>query len=872
MLNLWGQQVTGYRCVVEITEGVAKQRFFDDDASAMDYVFNRKTDGALYYSPFLFDKKSRTQAAAGSVRAFWLDIDCGEGKDYPSIEEATTALVEFTAKVGLPTPTTVFTGGGLHVYWRLTRHIHASEWTPIAQRFKQACNVHGFKADPSRTADSASLLRIPGTVNVKYEHRPVVQVLNEAPDITLDAFKACLPSFTPTVVSGGLDAGEFDIPVDFPPAHLDRVVEKCAQMRDAVAKSISGEYVAEPVWRAMLSVVLRCEGGDVLIHEISKNDPRYNKEETESKAKRTGAPATCHTFACHNSAACLACPSRGCVKSPIVLGAKIEAETPEEKAADSDLFLNEIGNFSITTRGVRLARTGEPIVTVTSCPVWVVAVREQAESGRGNGSYVTLVWTALDGSSKRESLPQRDMYDARLFIAWLADHNLVSQINSQKDFLMYIKEATRELIRRNAVGRIYTQMGWYKDGFLIGKEMITADGATPASVQISQAIKDLDRRGTAQAWADAVAVFGKPDLWPHAFTLLAGFGSPLLHLVGKTSAVLSLVGESSRGKTLSASAALSIYGDPRKLMQSAIATANAVELQLSAHRHVPHLLDEVSSLPPYRLAEYLYTAANGKGKDSLTRSRQTREGGEWALVPIITSNRPLSEYKKGDIQEAHRRRLVELHMRTSIDPQDAARVFYGIDNNFGAVRELYLRAVASIRQEIPSLFHAAETEIQRGSGLPSANRFGLWLLSAALVGGRIAQSINLIQFDPTVIVMEAARDVCRSAGETELDADRVHEALSDYIVSVERDVALWDEGGLLVNNPVSPKARVDRTGKKLYIGKRVLFDMLLEEGISRGNIADWLKANAEEIKNGRLTPTSPRIVCYAFPLNLFNME
>jgi len=124
---------------------------------------------------------SRESANAYGARAFWMDIDCGEekaaaGKGYPTVEKAEVALSKFCKDAKLPKPThIVHSGGGLHVYWVLDDVVTRDTWQEYARQLKALTIACGFLADPSRTADIASVLRLPGTLNHKYSPpKPVV--------------------------------------------------------------------------------------------------------------------------------------------------------------------------------------------------------------------------------------------------------------------------------------------------------------------------------------------------------------------------------------------------------------------------------------------------------------------------------------------------------------------------------------------------------------------------------------------------------------------------------------------------------------------------------------------------------------------------
>ena len=117
--------------------------------------------------------ESRKASNAAGASCFLMDVDVGKdkaksGKGYGSIEEAKQALPEFCMKASLPSPNfVVCSGSGLHVYWVLTDFIEREQWQATARQLKALTKAHGFLADDSRTADIASVLRVPGTMNYK---------------------------------------------------------------------------------------------------------------------------------------------------------------------------------------------------------------------------------------------------------------------------------------------------------------------------------------------------------------------------------------------------------------------------------------------------------------------------------------------------------------------------------------------------------------------------------------------------------------------------------------------------------------------------------------------------------------------------------
>ena len=158
---------------------------------------------ATYAEPYITGpdgkRRHRVKENVFQVKAVWLDIDCGadkaaKGAGYRTKKEAAQALKEFCEAAGLPSPTWIVdSGNGLHVYWGLEKATTREPWEATTGRFKNLCQTLGFLADPSRTSDAASVLRLPGTTNRKDPANPKpVTIKHKGKPTTLEAFDAAV--------------------------------------------------------------------------------------------------------------------------------------------------------------------------------------------------------------------------------------------------------------------------------------------------------------------------------------------------------------------------------------------------------------------------------------------------------------------------------------------------------------------------------------------------------------------------------------------------------------------------------------------------------------------------------------------------------
>lgn len=195
-----------------------------------------------FFAPAEFKSpESRKADNVLRLRAFFFDIDCGEakaaaGKGYITPEAGKVELDAFCREVGLPEPTHIVeSGGGLHVYWVLDDYLDVADWKIVAMQLKDLTKARRFLADPTRTADPSSVLRVPGTYNFKYTPPVLVKLVRANPPLrnadVVDAIRAAherlLPApapkpETPIVASEG-DGVEV-LPGDF--SSVKRLVDQ----------------------------------------------------------------------------------------------------------------------------------------------------------------------------------------------------------------------------------------------------------------------------------------------------------------------------------------------------------------------------------------------------------------------------------------------------------------------------------------------------------------------------------------------------------------------------------------------------------------------------------------------------------------------
>jgi hypothetical protein len=851
----------------------------------------------VYYSISAFGKQNRAARFAVSNHTFQLDLDTGDhATKYATQEEALRAATDWVAQHNFFVPTFIVNSGwGYHLVWVLTEPVATDRWLAVAQQFKRALQATGLKFDPAVPADAARIMRVPGTNNHKDpDHPQPCFVLHDSGrTVTLEDFARALPVTGPrdalpapapgkpkveNEYTKGLDA-------DFPPSRIDPIVSKCQQMAQAVRDE---GKTTEPLWRARLSILWRCEGGEALIHAFSQGDPRYDAAQTLAKAQNTAGPATCAHFNDLDPAHCQGCPFLGKITSPILLGTDLP-EPPvlpgEEEQAPR---VNQFGNWRVTGVGVRLVvkdeDTGtEDLVPVTRCPLWVTEVRERARDPDENDtSSLQINWHAVDGRAKHAVIMQSEVHENKSLTKWLADQNLISQIDNVKLLAAYIKEATYEITKLGRTTTYYDRLGWFGNSFVMAGHKITADAVTPVRVQSSTPIGvlSLAKGGSAQTWGTAVAALADhPASHWHLFTILAGFASPLLKLAGWQSAILSLAGATGTGKSTAMWGALSIYGEPHQMMMTATATANAVGLQMAAHQNLPLGLDEISRWPAWRFCDFGYDSTNGEGKASLTQQRSMRRAPRWSLLPIVTTNNPIYDMSTSDIDEPIRRRVLELQFsRMETLPVETAEALHLVmDANFGHPGVAYMQHVIKLGPKVREMLLAADHVLKDHSGLAGSDRFQRWLLAAVIVGASLACGAGIfpVGFNPQHIIQKVVDYAAQASKGHAPEEIKVKDAIADFLIENKANVIYWASAGpdylpgqmtaFVEQDVYEPVARYDFHTDLLYVHATPLRKALREKHLSMSNVREWRRNHGIEEKVFKITRRLPAVNCFVFP-------
>ena len=869
----------GWYCIVGLKTGSKPKQTFHETLDECEQAIAglMQDEYNAYFACSKYEtNKSRTQPNAKYIKAFWLDIDCGEGKDYPSQIEGLAALKNFCKATGLPKPTVVNSGRGLHIYWRLSRIITAEEWKPVAERIKYLCDEYDFHVDPSRTADLASILRVPETLNFKDDPPKPVSIICLSEEVEYETIKSQL---------GVLVAPpEFNVPRQ----ELNELTKALANNEEKwfkiiIKKTIKGEGCAQihkiateqetvnyELWRAGLSVAWACEDRDTAIHKISERHQEYDFQETIRKAMDTGGPQKCVTFEKWNPSGCEGCPHKGKIVGPIALGRKIVKARAEDNFVEVEAKSPEIPVTKITIPeypfpyfrgkqgGVYIELADNDPILVYQHDIYVV--KRMRDPQKGEVAWIRL-HLPKDGI-KEFALPITEVMTKEKLREKLGFYG-VAALQKQMDAIMvYIIKFVNELQYKTDVEVMRMQYGWADKNskFVIGDQEITAEGIrySPPSSMTSALSEYMQPVGTLDEWKKIANVYNRPSMEPHAFGFFTAFGSPLMTHLNLKGAVINLVNNvSGTGKTTVAKVMHSVYGHPEEQMLIAKDTINVKLHRMGVMGNLPISCDEITNVEAEHFSDFVYAVSQGRARNRMkSQSNEERlNTSKWSLLCVCTSNASfydkLASLKSTPDGELMRLIEFQIPVNSVMNKVEADEIFSQLDNNYGHAGRIYLQWLVSNLEEAIDMVKQVQVVIDKKVKFSGRERFWSGVAACNIAGAMIAKKLGLIDIDIKRVfewmVVEFSKMRHEIKAPPTNQASTIGEFLNEFRgrILVINDAA-EKRSGMSQLPVVEPKfdllARIEPDTKKLFISAKHLRQFCTKNQITLKDVLNTLAA------------------------------
>ena len=810
---------TGSYCVVGLKEDGSPRQKFVGSIEEVNVLAQKLVDEQYnaYFAlaSFTDPKEGRTAKNAQSLKSFFVDIDCGVGKPYADQAEGMTALKAFIKATKLPKPTVVNSGRGIHVYWVLEAALPSTEWKPLAEKFKALCAQHKFEADPSVTADSARILRIPGTFNYKDVENPAkVEMILSAPRVSISILQDVFNTVEQDIFAGM--AGQPFIPRQMDAMTLALMGNNISRFKTIMVKSAQGEgcpqllhiyenqaTIDEPLWRGGLSIAQQCVDRDKAIHTLSNKHPDYSASATERKANETKGPYTCATFKKLNPTPCQGCPHN--ITSPIQLGKEFNEAKEEDNIVEvaaeeegEEATIYKIPKFPFPyTRGaaggiytkIKDEESGLEEVQMIY-PYDFYAVKRMNDPDRGE-SVLLRLHLPKDGV-KEFIMPLTDVLATDRFRDTIAKHGVAVMATKQKILMAYITRWVEELQSTTEAELARKQFGWLPDdsGFILGDKEITADVVkySPPTASTIELVPMFREKGDFHIWKDVINAYAREHMEAKAFAFFMGFGNTLLKFTNLKGYLLSLKSQGSgSGKTTVLHTIGSIYGHPEDSFMRVKDTYNQKLQRIGTFQNIPILFDEMTNMDPQQKSNLAYDITEGRAKNRMQSQNNAERLNhtKWATGLITTSNRSLRDdllsikaFPEGELM-----RMMELHIFNDAndDPLWARQHFGRLHTNYGHAIFPFMQYVVGHLPEVIKFLNDIQIKIETAAGITSQERYWSAMAAISITGGIIAKNLGLHDIDHKPVMAYIVKHIKESRAQNKQMVSENSDFLSGFI-------------------------------------------------------------------------------------------
>ena len=522
-----------------------------------------------------------------------------------------------------------------------------------------------------------------------------------------------------------------------------------------------GEDCSEPEWTAALQLLRHCTDGELYVHAISEGHIDYTVDATNEKYQQrvdnTAGPTLCKTIEGYRPEICAACPHRGKIKTPLVLGVEVTLVSPQgislttwrsSKPEGMERKLrDESGNFVWEKK---LHRTYEDVTATRSINTEQFELQFNVKMEGARDIEIRLPAMYLGNDQKlKETLAQAG--------APLRTHEV-------KEFKDLMSTWLDKLRKGRAESEAVEQLGWIRDdqkqihGFSAGSTSFLADGTQKLGVRIKGEFaaigKIYEPTGELTKW-QSVADFITSQNNPAFVTLLASsFAAPLLTFTDIPGGILSIVSRGSGiGKSSAMRTAQAVWGEPVKGVNAVDDTPLSVARKLGFLNNLPAFWDELRGEQMMEaFCTLAFQVSQGKEKTRLDSTASMREVNSWETMVIAASNESIFDYmgnasKGSDAGVARVYEIMAERPDTQQSHAEVAMMFGKVHDNYGHAGQVYAQYCAKNHAQIREQVQAMFTKLGHAGKMKSSERIWFAVMASLVVGAQTANAAGLTKFD-----------------------------------------------------------------------------------------------------------------------------
>ncbi len=350
----------------------------------------------------------------------------------------------------------------------------------------------------------------------------------------------------------------------------------------------------------------------------------------------------------------------------------------------------------------------DELAPVCSCPLIISRRFENIDDGTQKVEIKFL----NHNHWKSVIAPRSHIFNRNSIIKY-ADSSLPVSSGNASDIVKYLSDYESANDKCIPFVKSISRIGW------IGREFFPykVSGEIVFETEYKEASNIIDSTiecGSFDVWLKNAALlknnaFGR-------FIISSSFASPLLEVLNHRVFFVHIWHDSKSGKTAAIKMAISVWGNPTKLMGSFNATSVGLERMAGILKHLPFAIDELQVLNSKRLSveNIIYSLGNGFGRLRGSKEGGVQETASWRNNILTSGEQPMTKESSND---GVLTRALELYGKPVESVDTAHRLHLVSENNYGFAGRIFLEylidTVLKVKGKISRDFNNIRNEIKK---------------------------------------------------------------------------------------------------------------------------------------------------------------
>ena len=351
----------------------------------------------------------------------------------------------------------------------------------------------------------------------------------------------------------------------------------------------------------------------------------------------------------------------------------------------------------------------DELCSVCICPIVITKRLENFDDGT---EKVELSFFR-DEHFKKLIAPRSSVFNRTSIIKY-ADSGLPVSSKNAADIVAYLSDYENANLNAIPLIKSISRVGWIDESSFFPYVKcgdIVFESERKEAMHIAESMVP---KGDFNTWVENAKILRK-NLFGR-FILSASFASPMLEILKHRVFFVHIWNDSKSGKTAAIKMAISVWGDPSKLMGSFNATNVGLERMAGVLKHIPFAIDELQVLNSKKLSieNIIYSLANGFGRLRGSKDGTIQETLSWRNNVITSGEQPMTKENSND---GAMTRVLELYGKPCSSSELAHQFHLISENNYGFAGKIFIQYlidnVIKNKSQATKLFEKIRSEIKR---------------------------------------------------------------------------------------------------------------------------------------------------------------